>query len=50
MEVNSNYDQDDEQNYMVMSPESEYMKMSPQGNQDNGNWLKAFSVSVRDLF
>lgn len=50
MEVNNNYDQDDEQNYMEMRPKSDYMKMSPRGNQDNGNWLKAFSVPIRDLF
>jgi len=35
MEVNNNYDRDDEQNYMEMSPGIEYMKMSPPGNQDN---------------
>ena len=50
MEVNNNYDRDDEQNYMEMSPGIEYMKMSPPGNQNNGNWLKAFSVPIRDLF
>lgn len=50
MEVNNNYGRDDEQNYMEMSPGIEYMKMSPPGNHDNGNWLKAFSVPIRDLF
>ena len=45
MEVNSNYDQDNQQNYIEMGPkmpldqpdeEYDYVKMSGPGNQENG--------------